>query len=62
MVVGDALNVNEGENIVIRRVRTEWTGSNSTDNGAYGIYPAQTPTCEVAQFDRFTRMASPSSS
>ncbi len=40
--VGDALKINEGENIIIRRVRTEWTGGWSTDNGAYGIYPVQT--------------------
>lgn len=40
--VGDALKVNEGENIVIRRVRTEWTGGYSVENGAYGIYPVQT--------------------
>lgn len=39
--IGDALKVNEGENIVIRAVRTEWTGGYSTDNGAYGIYPVQ---------------------
>lgn len=39
---GDALKVNEGENIVIRRVRTEWTGGPKTTNGAYGIYPVQT--------------------
>ena len=39
--VGDALKVNEGQNIVIRRVRTEWTGGYSVDNGAYGIYPVQ---------------------
>ena len=39
---GDALKVNEGENIVIRGVRTEWTGGYATDNGAYGIYPVQT--------------------
>ena len=39
---GDALKINEGTNIVIRRVRTEWTGGYSTDNGAYGIYPVQT--------------------
>lgn len=39
--VGDALKVNEGENIVIRRVRTEWTGGYATENGAYGIYPVQ---------------------
>ena len=38
---GDALKVNEGENIVIRRVRTEWTGGPKTENGAYGIYPVQ---------------------
>ncbi len=39
--VGDALKVNEGENIVIRRVRTEWTNGPDEDNGAYGIYPVQ---------------------
>jgi parallel beta-helix repeat protein len=38
---GDALKVNEGENIIIRRVRTEWTGGPKTTNGAYGIYPVQ---------------------
>ncbi|MDP1737642.1 MAG: parallel beta-helix domain-containing protein [Caulobacter sp.] len=38
---GDALKVNEGENIIIRRVRTEWTGGPRTTNGAYGIYPVQ---------------------
>ncbi|MEL6366214.1 MAG: parallel beta-helix domain-containing protein, partial [Pseudomonadota bacterium] len=40
--VGDALKVNEGTNIIIRRVRTEWTGGPKTENGAYGIYPVQT--------------------
>ncbi|MEO1243857.1 MAG: parallel beta-helix domain-containing protein [Pseudomonadota bacterium] len=39
---GDALKITEGENIVIRRVRTEWTGGPKTSNGAYGIYPVQT--------------------
>jgi parallel beta-helix repeat protein len=39
---GDALKVNEGSDIVIRRVRTEWTGGPSTRNGAYGIYPVMT--------------------
>lgn len=39
---GDALKVNEGDNIIIRGVRTEWTGGYSTKNGAYGIYPVQT--------------------
>ncbi len=39
---GDALKINEGENITIRRVRAEWTGGPKTENGAYGIYPVQT--------------------
>ena len=39
---GDALKVNEGSNIAIRRVRTEWTGGPGTSNGAYGIYPVMT--------------------
>jgi parallel beta-helix repeat protein len=39
---GDALKINEGNNIVIRRVRTEWTRGPDEDNGAYGIYPVQT--------------------
>ncbi len=40
--IGDALKINEGENIVIRRVRTEWTNGPDVNNGAYGIYPVQT--------------------
>ena len=39
---GDALKINEGNNITIRRVRTEWTNGPSQENGAYGIYPVQT--------------------
>lgn len=39
---GDALKINEGSNIVIRRVRTEWTNGPDETNGAYGIYPVQT--------------------
>lgn len=39
---GDALKVTDGENIVIRRVRAEWTGGPKTSNGAYGLYPVQT--------------------
>ncbi len=39
---GDALKISGGENIVIRRVRTEWTDGPKTSNGAYGIYPVQT--------------------
>ncbi|MDP5209786.1 parallel beta-helix domain-containing protein [Microbulbifer sp. 2205BS26-8] len=40
--IGDALKVNEGENIVIRNIRVEWTNGPATENGAYGIYPVQT--------------------
>ena len=39
---GDALKITDGRNITVRRVRTEWTGGPSADNGAYGIYPVQT--------------------
>ena len=39
--VGDALKINESNNITIRNVRTEWTGGALTSNGAYGIYPVQ---------------------
>ena len=39
---GDGLKINEGRNIVIRRVRTEWTNGPDEQNGAYGIYPVQT--------------------
>lgn len=39
---GDALKINEGSDILIRRVRTEWTNGPDTENGAYGIYPVQT--------------------
>lgn len=38
---GDAVKVNEGENIILRRVRVEWTGGPKTENGAYGLYPVQ---------------------
>ena len=40
--VGDALKINGGRNIAVRRVRTEWTNGPATGNGAYGIYPVQT--------------------
>ncbi|MFQ5609683.1 MAG: parallel beta-helix domain-containing protein [Woeseiaceae bacterium] len=39
---GDGLKINEGRNIIIRRVRTEWTNGPDERNGAYGIYPVQT--------------------
>ena len=39
---GDGIKINEGRNIIIRRVRAEWTNGPDEDNGAYGIYPVQT--------------------
>ncbi len=39
---GDALKIQGGSNILVRRVRTEWTRGPHRDNGAYGIYPVQT--------------------
>ncbi|MDE0479243.1 MAG: right-handed parallel beta-helix repeat-containing protein [Gammaproteobacteria bacterium] len=39
--VGDALKINDSNNVTVRRVRTEWTGGPLTTNGAYGIYPVQ---------------------
>ena len=39
--VGDALKINQSNNVVIRNVRTEWTNGPATSNGAYGIYPVQ---------------------
>ncbi|MEE4302483.1 MAG: parallel beta-helix domain-containing protein [Pseudomonadales bacterium] len=38
---GDAVKINECADLVIRDVRTEWTGGPSPDNGAYGLYPVQ---------------------
>jgi len=40
--IGDALKINQSTNVIIRRVRTEWTRGAHTENGAYGIYPVQT--------------------
>ncbi len=39
---GDALKISDGKNIIIRRVRAEWTGGPSSDNGSYGFYPVLT--------------------
>lgn len=36
---GDALKIEDGTNITIRRVRVEWTGGSKETNGPYGIYP-----------------------
>ena len=39
---GDALKINDGENIIVRGVRVRWSGEPKTSNGAYGIYPVKT--------------------
>ncbi|HEV3118680.1 MAG TPA: parallel beta-helix domain-containing protein [Gemmataceae bacterium] len=38
---GDAIKVNGAENVICRRVRTQWTSGSKTSNGAYGLYPVQ---------------------
>jgi len=38
---GDALKVLGAQGVTIRRVRAEWTGGPSEQNGAYGLYPVQ---------------------
>lgn len=39
--IGDALKINQSNNVTLRRIRTEWTNGADTENGAYGIYPVQ---------------------
>ena len=39
---GDAVKINDGENITVRKVRVRWTDGPKTSNGAYGIYPVKT--------------------
>jgi parallel beta-helix repeat protein len=36
---GDALTIQDGSNITVRRVRVEWTRGPNSANGPYGIYP-----------------------
>lgn len=36
---GDNLKVNDTNGIVLRRIRSEWTGGPKTQNGAYALYP-----------------------
>ncbi len=38
---GDALTIQGGTNITVRRVRTEWTRGPNETNGPYGIYPVE---------------------
>ncbi len=45
---GDAVKVNECRDLIIRRVRVEWTNGPDVNNGAYGLYPVQ---CENVLID-----------
>jgi len=36
---GDNLKITDSDTVLLRNVRTAWTGRASTENGAYGIYP-----------------------
>lgn len=38
---GDALTIQGGSNIVVRRVRAEWTRGPNPNNGPYAIYPVE---------------------
>lgn len=38
---GDALTIQGGKNITVRRVRVEWTRGPNEGNGPYGIYPVE---------------------
>ncbi len=38
---GDALTIQGGTNITVRRVRAEWTRGPNESNGPYGIYPVE---------------------
>ena len=37
--VGDNLKISESDSIVMRRIRSAWTGEVSVQNGAYALYP-----------------------
>ena len=36
---GDNLKISDSDSVVLRRIRSAWTGTVSTKNGAYGLYP-----------------------
>jgi parallel beta-helix repeat protein len=38
---GDALTIQGGNNIIVRRVRAEWTRGSNENNGPYAIYPVE---------------------
>ena len=37
--MGDNLKISESDSVVIRRIRSAWTGKVSVQNGAYALYP-----------------------
>lgn len=37
--VGDNLKISESDSVVMRRIRSAWTGEVSVQNGAYALYP-----------------------
>jgi parallel beta-helix repeat protein len=46
---GDAIKANEVKDLVIRRVRVEWTNGPDEKNGAYGLYPVQSENILIEQ-------------
>lgn len=46
---GNALKSHTANNIIIRRVRTQWTGGPLPTNGAYGIYPVSSKNVLIDQ-------------
>ncbi|MEC9135072.1 MAG: parallel beta-helix domain-containing protein, partial [Bacteroidota bacterium] len=36
---GDNLKITDSENVIMRNIRSAWTGEVSTKNGAYALYP-----------------------
>jgi parallel beta-helix repeat protein len=44
---GNAFKSNGADNLIIRRVRTEWTGGPKETNGAYGLYPVSAENCLI---------------
>jgi parallel beta-helix repeat protein len=38
---GDGIKISGTTGLTLRRIRMEWTGGPSEDNGAYGLYPVQ---------------------
>jgi len=52
---GDCIKAQDVEGITFRNLVVEWTGKESSDNGAYGIYPVQ---CENVLIEKCVAVAS----